>query len=400
MNSGPDTKDETYQYHLETYGSDVVYDDFIQNFTASEFDPKEWVDLFADAGANYFVLTSKHHDGYALMDLPEDVTKRTSVAQFPHRDFVRELFDASKVHQPHLHRATYFSLPEWFHPGYQEYGFGSWPGGSATNPYTDEKLDYAGYVPVDDFIADVIIPEMNVLAELGTEIMWCDIGGPNMTTDFAASWYNKAAAEGRQVVMNARCGLPGDFDTPEYTTYAGIQRRKWETSRGMDPFSYGYNSATPISEYMNASTIVTSLVDIASKNGNFLLDIGPKADGTILEVEKLHLRDAGAWIKDHAEAIFDTSYWFVESSEGENIRFTTTLDAFYISVLSEPEYNVITLKSPVPWIDGDDVVIVGGNMAGEVVPSRQLEDGSIELEVSDDVVAADQWVWVFKIPYE
>ena len=78
----------------------------------------------------------------------------------------------------------------------------------------------------------------------------------------------------------------------------------------MDPFSYGYNRATPDNAYMNASTIVTSLLDIVSKNGNFLLDVGPQANGTIIEVEQNNLRLAGVWIKDHAEAIFNTTYWF------------------------------------------------------------------------------------------
>jgi len=125
-----------------------VYDDFIQSFTVDAWDPKEWVDLFADAGANYFVQVSKHHEGYALFDLPENVTKRTSVALTPHRNLVQvsqifskychfslliwfqELFDASKKYQPHLHRAVYYSLPEWFHPDYKKYGFSSWPGGN------------------------------------------------------------------------------------------------------------------------------------------------------------------------------------------------------------------------------------------------------------------------------
>lgn len=66
-----------------------MYDDFIQNFTADAWDPKEWVDLFADAGANYFVQVSKHHEGYALFDLPENITKRTSVALKPHRNLVQ-----------------------------------------------------------------------------------------------------------------------------------------------------------------------------------------------------------------------------------------------------------------------------------------------------------------------
>src|SRR3954471_24042329 len=78
------------------------------------------------------------------------------------------------------------------------------PSGNATNPFTNETLPYTGYVPLTDFIDDKILPEMNILADLGTDIMWCDIGGPNKTAEFASAWYNRAAEENRQVVMNAR----------------------------------------------------------------------------------------------------------------------------------------------------------------------------------------------------
>lgn len=89
MNAGPDTADQTYQYNLATYGPNHTYDEFMKGFTASAWDPKEWVDLFADAGANYFVLVTKHHDGYALFNVSSEVTLRTSVAQLPHRNFVQ-----------------------------------------------------------------------------------------------------------------------------------------------------------------------------------------------------------------------------------------------------------------------------------------------------------------------
>jgi hypothetical protein len=79
----------TWQYGLEIYGRDVVYDDFIANFTVDKFDPKEWVDLIADAGAKYFVPTTKHHDGYALFSMPSTVSDRNSVKQFPHRDLLK-----------------------------------------------------------------------------------------------------------------------------------------------------------------------------------------------------------------------------------------------------------------------------------------------------------------------
>lgn len=398
LNGGPNESHETYQHHLATYGPNVVYDDFIQNFSASAFDPKEWVDLFADAGANYFVQVSKHHDGYAIFDLPANVSKRTSVAQYPHRNLLQELLDASDRYQPHLHKATYYSLPEWFHPDYRKYGFASWPGGNATNPFTNITLPYTGYVPVSDYVTDVIVPEMETLADMGVEIMWCDIGGPNRTAEFAASWYNALAAQNKQALMNARCGLPGDFDTPEYARYGAVQPRKWETNQGMDPYSYGYNAATPVSAYLNASSIVQSLVDIVSKNGNFLLDVGPTANGTIIEVEQRNLREAGTWIKGHGEAIFNTTYWSVTPQEGSDVRFTTTLDAFYILVMSRPNATLV-LESPVPWVEGDQVKVVGGGKAGTVVPSHEGDDKSVVLEVSDEVADADEYTWVFKIEY-
>jgi len=170
----------------------------------------------------------------------------------------------------------------------------------------------------------------------------------------------------------------------------------------MDPFSYGYNRATPDSAYMNASTLIASLLDIVSKNGNFLLDVGPQANGTIISVEQDNLREAGVWIKDHAEAIFNTTYWFItpeENIDGKELRFTQTLGAFYIISLLEPEGGSLVVDSPVPWVMGDQVTVVGGNVSGTVVPSAQAGNGSLVLSFSDEVVGADEFAWVFKIDF-
>ncbi|EME45088.1 glycoside hydrolase family 29 protein [Dothistroma septosporum NZE10] len=393
MNQGKNgTAAQFWEYHLDTYGANHVYDDFIQNFTTSAFEPKDWVDLFADSGAQYFVQVTKHHEGYALFDIPPNITNRTSVAQLPHKNLLQMLFDAADQHQPHLHKATYFSLPEWFHPDYKPDGFGDWPGGNATNPYTNETLPYTGYVPVNDFVSDLILPEMLILAEMGTEIMWCDIGGPNLTAEFAAKFFNNAAKQNRQVLINNRCGLPGDFDTPEYARYEAVQVRKWESNLGMDPFSYGYNRATPDNAYLKPIDIVRSLVDIVSKNGNFLLDIGPTANGTVIEIEQRYLRDAGKWIKEHGEAIFNTIYWFISPEEGENLRFTQNSDAFYIHSMHPPNGTLI-IDSPVPYVQGDQITVVGGNASGTVVPSRLLENGSLEITVKQAVTKADRYTW-------
>lgn len=270
--------------------------------------------------------------------------------------------------------------------------------GNATNPYTNETIPYTGFVDVEDFLQDIMLPQMESLAAMGTDIMWCDASGPNVSVEFAAAWFNAANSDNRQVVMNNRCGIPGDFDTPEYIQLSIPQSRKWESNLGMDPFSYGFNRATTTSSYMNASSIVITLVDIISKNGNLLLDIGPMGNGSILQIEKDNLLEAGAWIRSHGEAIYNTTYWFFTPGEGDSIRFTQTLDAFYIHLLEEPTRSVI-IDSPLPYITGDKIVIVGGNLAGTPVTSKLLTNGSLEIQVSDEVIAADKYAWVFKIPF-
>ncbi|KAI1135493.1 glycoside hydrolase family 29 protein [Hypoxylon sp. FL0543] len=407
-----------YDYRLRTYGRDWAYDDTFPDFTASAFDPKAWVDLIADAGAKYFVITSKHHDGFALFDTGPS-SNRSALHYGPHRDVLGELFHAAEEHQPQLKRGTYFSLPEWFNPDFGPYGFdqldprtnpgtSSWPGVLATNPYTGATEPYIGHVPVADFLADVMLPQMETLAyKYGTDIMWCDCGAANVTAEFASKWWNAARAQDRQVAINSRCGVPqaADFDTPEYTRFGSAQRRKWESNQGMDPFSYGYNRATPDAAYMNASTLIYTLVDIVSKNGNLLLDIGPRADGSIVQAEVDNLREAGRWIKSHGEAIFDTTYWFVQSeiAGGPDVRFTQTDEAFYVLFLERPvpRDGVVSVAAPVPALEGDEVSLLGVQ-GGEKLAWELSERGSqpvLQIEVDDALLDEEEFCWVFKIQY-
>lgn len=311
-------------------------------------------------------------------------------------------------------------MPEWFNPNFGPYGFSqldspsstTWPGIIARNPYTNLTEPYTGGFPVDDFITDIMVPQMEILAyNYSTDILWCDCGAANGTAPFAAKWWNHVRAqENRQVTINSRCGIPqaSDFDTPEYTTFSSAQRRKWETNEGMDPYSYGYNRATPSFAYMNASTIVTDLVDIVSKNGNFLLDFGPMADGTIDETEVKNLREVGTWIHGHAEAIFNTTYWFVQTEiEEKSIRFTQTNDAFYILFLTDPttQYpnvtgNVITVSvnAPVPILEGDVITAVGVNSTA-ALDWEKGGNGELSIYVPKTVLAQDKYSWVFKVKY-
>lgn len=121
--------------------------------------------------------------------------------------------------------------------------------------------------------------------------------------------------------------------------------------------------------------------------------------GTIVAIEQDNLRAAGAWIKSHGEAIFNTTYWTITPEEGLAVRFTQTLDAFYISTLYAPN-STLVLNSPVPYLSGDQVTVVGGNLSGTVVPSELLTNGSLRLNISEEVKAADEYTWVFKIAFD
>lgn len=307
----------------------------------------------------------------------------------------------------------------WYNPDFGPYGFSqfdtvgstNWLGIEATNPFTNLTEPYTGRVPINDFVEDLQFPQMETLAyKYGSDIMWCDCGTANNTATFASRWWNWArTSEDRQVVMNSRCGVAqaADFETPEYATYSSAQRHKWESNQGMDPYSYGYNAQTPAASYMNASTIVYTLVDIVAKNGNFLLDVGPKPDGTIVEAEAGRLREAGRWIGAHAEAVFNTTYWFVQTQlagpQQQEVRFTQTQEAFYVLFLEQPSISAdgyVWVNATVPVLVGDKVSMVGSNGTGvDDLAWKTSGEGYLAISVGPEALAGDEYCWVFKITY-
>lgn len=148
---------------------------------------------------------------------------------------------------------------------------------------------------------------------------------------------------------------------------------------------------------MTGKTIVTSLVDMVSKNGNFLLDIGPKNDGTIPQIMQTNLRDAGTWIKAHAESIFGTRYWQTKPG-ADPFRYTTTKDAFYIHINSKPS-NTVLIPDQVPFLKGDNITVIGGSKKGTIVPATLNSNGTVTLSLSNEIIAADNYVWTFKITF-
>lgn len=383
--------DPTYAYHAQTYGKNFVYDDFIPMFTAKNYDPRTWVTLFEAAGAEYYVLTSKHHEGFALWD--SKVSGRNAVQLGPKRDLLGDLFAASRRYTPRLRNGLYYSLPEWFNPD------NPWMGHAPRNPYTLQPVPYTGYQSGRDYVRDYQAPQIRELVEgYDPDVIWFDIGGVNDNLHVLPEYLNRAKDRGRpkDVTYNDRGGIgEHDYTTPEYTTYANTVVAKWEASRGLDPFSYGYNRATPDNRYMTAEEVVRTLVDIVSKNGNFLLDIGPDFDGTIPAVMQQRLRETGAWLRVNGESVYGTSYWSRMAQLGD-LRFTVKPnEAFYVSSLVRPG-SQLTVDAPVPIRDGDQVTMLG-HRGGPL--SWRRSGGGIVIDVPTAAANSGRYAWVFKIAW-
>ncbi|KAH7096824.1 glycoside hydrolase [Auriculariales sp. MPI-PUGE-AT-0066] len=403
MRNPAEPRNGFWSHHLKTYGKEVLYEDFIPEFTAAKFNASAWVELFENAGAKYFVLTTKHHDGFALFNTHES-SHRNSLRYGPKRDLLRELFDAAEKERPSLHRGTYFSMPEWFHPDYAKYGFGVWPGHPARHAYDPDKFEpYTGYVHVKDYLRDVQLRQMEILSkEYNTEIMWCDIGGPTLGFEFAEQFFNQAQEEGREVTMDNRCSAVPDFDTPEYTRFSSVQAHHWETSEGIDPFSYGLNRQTKAEDYRSVKTIIHSLVDIASKNGNYLLNVGPTGEGEIIAPMVERLLEVGQWLKHSGECVYKTKY-YSRGAEAGTVRFLTTPETFCIVAFERPSDDELVIPRQLPILEGDKIELLGASAPSK---GEQGHTVSWRTDGKNTIITAPkaQWdavkhAWAFRVTY-
>jgi alpha-L-fucosidase len=147
-------------------------------------------------------------------------------------------------------------------------------------------------------------------------------------------------------VVNNRFSAPfADFTTPEYAKYDKITPKKWETCRGLG-FSFGYNQVEGPEQVIKPDDLIALLVDIVSKNGNLLLNIGPKPDGSISDIQMDRLTKLGAWLETNGDGIFDTKPWVKPSAtaaDGSDLRFTTKDDALYAYFLKRPQAAECTI---------------------------------------------------------
>ncbi len=284
----------TWAYHQRVYGASYPYQDFAPQFRAQLFDPAQWANIFADSGAKYVVLTSKHHEGFALWPSKEASAtwgRPWNAAEIgPKRDLLGDLSEA--VRNKGLKMGYYYSLYEWYNP-----------------LWLRDKPRY---------IREHMFPQFkDLVARYKPALLFSD-GEWELTSaewhspELLAWLFNESPVKD-DVVINDRWGKDtrhrhGGYWTTEYTAGMSAADHPWEESRGMG-YSYGYNRAEQLGDYRTGRELVMTLVDIVSRGGNLLLDIGPKADGTIPVIMQERLHQIGAWLKVNGEAIYGTRPW-------------------------------------------------------------------------------------------
>jgi alpha-L-fucosidase len=187
-------------------------------------------------------------------------------------------------------------------------------------------------------------------------ILWADIGSPQTYNPIPmiADYYNKVpdgiVNNRHKFTADAKgysTPIPYDITTPECQVLDTIAAKKWETCRGIG-LSFGYNQNEDVNEFLSVDDLIDGLIDIVSKNGNLLLNVGPRADGSIPEGQLLRLQGLGKWLKVNGEAIYGSRTWIRSSSTTANagrVRFTKKANTLYIFLLVEPIENTVTIKN-------------------------------------------------------
>lgn len=336
----------TNLHHRQTYGPDFSYDNFAPMFNEAikKWEPEAWADLFRQVGARYVVLVTKHHDGFLMW--PSRRTSPHKQGYYASRNIVGEL--SAAVRAQGLRMGFYYS-------GGLDWSFNQ-------TPITTRNDVYSTIVQSPEFIDYVDYHWRELIDDYQTELLWNDIGYPvnAPVLELFAYYYNTipegvindrfgqvtgiASDEDEEVVKNPD-GLHFDFTTPEYSSYKEIMPYKWESTRGIG-FSFGYNQNEGPDSYLSGPELIRMFVDIVSKNGNLLLNVGPMADGTIPELQRQRLEGLGDWLAVNGEAIFDTRPWLAaegSASGGLPVRFTYKAGSLYATLLGHPAAGEVSL---------------------------------------------------------
>ena len=387
---------DEFKHHVVTYGpqNKFGYKDFIPMFKAEKFDPDAWADLFEKSGAKYVVPVAEHHDGFAMYKTA--LSKWNAAEMGPKRDIIGELSTAIKSHHMIFGLSSH-RIEHWFFMN---------GGREFDSDVNDPKYaDFYGPArlesdtPSPEYMNDWLMRCTELVNKYQPQLFWFDwwIEQPAMDPyrkSFAAYYYNKGLEWNKGVVLNYK-----NISYPEKAAVLDIERGKekgirelpWQTDDAVGFKSWGY---IPDDEYKSPKYLVTNLIDIVSKNGNLLLNIGPKSDGTIDDKQQQLLLSIGKWLKINGEAIYGTRPWkmygegptevaagsFVDRQlkpfTPQDVRFTTKGDTLYALLLDIPVKAVSIQSLSTVANNGvvDKIELVGSS---ETVKWSQKKDGLV-----------------------
>lgn len=331
--------EEILRFMESNYKPDFSYQDFARQFTAEFFNASEWAEIIGQSGAKYVVLTSKHHEGFALWPSKYSYSWN-SVDTGPHIDIVGELSKAITSSKYGIKFGLYHSLYEWFHPVYM----------------ADRSSNFTS----QEFVNNKIYPEMVELVETyKPEVFWSDgeAEAPSRywrSEEFIAWLYNESPVRD-SIVVNDRwgtgtiCKHGGYFTCADRYVPGELQEKKWENAMTIDKNTWGYNRRSNIEDYLTTKELIDTLVETVAFGGNLLVNVGPTKDGKIAPIFQERLLNMGQWLKWNGEAIYGSKPWKVCQND-TNDAFTwytkNSAGDLYVTLLRWPKSSIVLLACP------------------------------------------------------
>jgi alpha-L-fucosidase len=310
------------------------YEEFAAQFNPTQFDAAEWVRIAKDAGMKYIIITSKHHDGFSLWD--SDVSDYDIIDATPFgRDILRELADAAA--RQGIRLGFYHSIMDWHHPDAQAPHFPTYNTSEKSNP------NFPRYVE------NYLKPQVRELVtNYDPVVLWFDGEWiPEWTHEMGLDMYNFVRSLKPDILINNRVDkgrrgmqgmnlsdqqYAGDFGTPEQEILDSTSTLDWESCMTMND-TWGYKSTDD--NWKSAEMLIDNLVDIVAKGGNYLLNVGPTAQGLIPQASVERLAEMGDWMEVNGEAIYGSRLW-TYYEDGEAVRYTHVGDYIYAISLGWP----------------------------------------------------------------
>ncbi|MGJ8638723.1 MAG: alpha-L-fucosidase [Opitutaceae bacterium] len=406
-----------YPYMEERWGAtppEFGYKDMIPEFKAENWNPDEWAALFKEVGAHYVVMTAEHHDGWANWD--SDLTPWNAVDKGPKRDLVGDLGKALRKrglkYAPSYHRERHQSF------------FAKKLYKVEAEPLADISEEirrvpeaaslYGPFGTTKEFVDDYVARWQEIQRKYEPDFLWMD-DFPIYTRDgnqvrkgtaklpikylddqlrlMITDFMNDGAARGAAVYVNNKGGNRNWPDGVGCLEKDNLKMKvigpKWQSCTTFGT-SFGFLENDT---YKSVESIIHEMVEVISRNGNFLINIGPKADGTIPrpQVERLHAM--GNWLRINGAAIYGSRYWKVSDQKDEHLVFTTNATKLYAIKLQKPE-TAFTLSATADWGAGE---VLGVRLLGsDAEVNWQLTPQGLRINPPKNL-GSSEYAWSFEI---